>query len=161
MTEEQQLIAYSRANPREYAEKAAQATRENKIMKVINGSLVLIMTEKTLDEVKLDKIYEINAIYEQKSETIKIDTPESEVLTWDIQKNEVEGYMKDNSFPTPFIDNLALSRQINKSELVHKIITKVVAFNTYMAKITGQRQFYEDKIKAAVNKSEVESIVWE
>lgn len=161
MTEEEKLIAYSLYNPVEYAQKAAQATKENKGLMVINNKLEFIKVEKSLDEKKEDKLLEINFIYEQKACAIKFNTPESEILTWDIQKMEAESYIKDNSSETPFIDGLAFARKMERIELINKILAKVAIFNSYMANLTGQRMFYEDRIKKATSSLEVSSIVWD
>jgi hypothetical protein len=54
-----------------------------------------------------------------------IDTSEIERESWDIQKYEAREFLKDSSLPTPFIDYLAESHNINKKDLVEKIFEKV------------------------------------
>lgn len=114
-----------------------------------------------LNLAKAAKLQEINIIYEQKASAVKIDTPDSEVLTWDIQKNEAEKWQADYDAATPFIDGLALARGIDRNELLQKVINKVKVYNEYMAALTGERQRYEDSLKAAATIDEVEAVVWE
>lgn len=116
--------------------------------------------EPELEEIKAAKLKEINDVYENKSKMVKEDTPQEEVLTWDIQKIEAEGFEKDNSYQTSFIDGIALHRNIDRRELIDKILQKVRNFNNYMAEMTGVRQFYEDQIKYAKTIEEVENIRW-
>ena len=67
--------------------------------------------------------------------------------------------MADNSFPTPFIDALAAGRQMDKAELVSRIIAKADAFALASGSLTGQRQRYEDMLDAASTAEDVAAIV--
>ena len=110
---------------------------------------------------KQEKLLEINQEYESQATYIKENIPQTEILTWDIQKNEAENWQKDNSFPTPFIDTMAQSRNMGKTELMTKIINKTKNFNLYIANLTGRRQKYEDQIEQATTIQELENIKWE
>ncbi len=114
----------------------------------------------TLEEVKANKLAAINSTYEQLAKQAQIDTPDSEVLTWDIQKAEAEAWEKDNSTPTPFIDGLALGRGVDRVELILKVLEKVKAYSTFMSMLTGIRQGCEDKIKTANTIDDVTSVVF-
>lgn len=117
--------------------------------------------ELSLENLKIKKNKEINQTYEQKASLVKIDTPDSEISTWYIQENEAVAWQDNNTFLTPFIDGLAKARQVDRLELIDKILTKVNVYKTFMGSLTGQRQYFEDLIKLAKTKEEVETIVWE
>lgn len=119
-----------------------------------------VIVEPSFDELKENKKREINAVYEQIARAIKIDTPESEVSTWYIQETEATEWSKDNTYPTPFIDGLANARQVDRLELIKKVLYKVNAYKTYMGNLTGQRQYFEDRINSATTKEEIEAITW-
>ena len=145
----------------QYAEMAHLANQQGKKLDIINKELILSdFPEPSFNEQKYQKLLEINSIYEEKAAKIKSDTPESEVLTWNIQQTEYEKWSIDNSSPTPFVDNLAQAREIEKTILIEKIGAKINAFKSYMAQLTGERQKFEDQIKSAKTPDELKSIIW-
>ncbi|MDR1694123.1 MAG: hypothetical protein LBR70_02900 [Lactobacillaceae bacterium] len=152
---------YAKNNPKIYAAMAARANAENKILGFDNDGLFLRAIDKELSLLKADKLSEINVIYESRVSQVNSESPQSEILTWDIQKIEAEKYILDSSSPTPFIDGLVEARKIDKSALVDKIISKVSAYNSFMSSLTGERQFYEDKIKEADTVEKLNQIIWE
>lgn len=116
---------------------------------------------QSIEEAKLNKLQEINQAYSKQAELIRNDTPENEVLSWDIQKTEAQAWQKDNQAETPFVDLLAINRGVERDWLINKILEKATAYNHYIASLTGYRQKLEDEIKAATSVAEVEAIVWE
>ncbi len=114
----------------------------------------------TLTEVKANKMAELNATYEVYATQAKADTPESEVLTWDIQKTECEAWYADNSAPTPFIDKLALGRGIDRLVMIEKIYAKLVQYREFTGVLTGILQGYKDMLEVATTVEEVEAIAF-
>ena len=66
--------------------------------------------------------------------------PQFERDTFAAQETEANAYIKDNEAPTPFIDNLCLSRGIEKSVMVAKILANAEALKLATAPIIGQYQ---------------------
>lgn len=112
-----------------------------------------------LDMLKANKLNEINALYQQAIATLTPTYPDDERLTFDKQEQEARAWLADNTTPTPFIDALAAGRQMEKAELVSRIIAKADAFALASGSLTGQRQRYEDLLDAAETAEEVEAIV--
>lgn len=112
-----------------------------------------------LDELKSTKLNEINATYQQAIATLTPTYPDDERLTFDKQEQEARAWLADNSTPTPFVDALAAGRQMDKAELVSRIIAKADAFALASGSLTGQRQRYEDMLDVAETADAVAAIV--
>lgn len=112
-----------------------------------------------LETVKARKLAEINSSYQQAISTLTPTYPDDERLTFDKQEAEARGWLADNSFPTPFVDALAAGRQMDKAELVKRIIAKADAFALASGSLTGQRQRYEDLLDVAETPEAVAAIV--
>lgn len=123
---------------------------------VEDGKIVL---GPELAELKTAKLAEINTAYQQAIAKMTPGYPDDERLTFDKQEQEARGWLADNSFPTPFVDALAAGRQMEKAELVSRIIAKADAFAIASGSLTGQRQRYEDFLKNAQDAEAVEAIV--
>ena len=117
--------------------------------------------KQPLAEAKAVKLHEINSAYTEKADLAKTNTPNDEVLTWDIQKLEAEAYQTNASNPTPSIDILATSRGMDRVELINKILKKVEAYKQYIFALTGKRQKYEDEIVKATSLEMLAKINWE
>lgn len=112
-----------------------------------------------LDELKAAKLNEINTTYQQAIATLTPTYPDDERLTFDKQEAEARAWLADNSTPTPFVDALAAGRQMDKAELVSRIIAKADAFALASGSLTGQRQRYEDMLDVAETADAVAAIV--
>lgn len=112
-----------------------------------------------LDELKAIKLNEINILYQQSIATLTPTYPDDERLTFDKQEQEARAWLADNSFPTPFVDALTAGRQMDKAELVSRIIAKADAFALTSGSLTGQRQRYEDLLDVAETPEAVAAIV--
>lgn len=117
------------------------------------------MPEKTIDQLKAIKLIKINAAYDKAVFSLVTTYPDTELLTFDKQEAEARAWTADNSAETPLIDMLAAGRQIDKAELVRRIIAKADAFALAAGYLTGQRQRYEDLLDLAETAEEVASIV--
>lgn len=114
---------------------------------------------ESLGSVKSRKLNEINSAYEQAIATLTPTYPDDERLTFDKQEQEARAWLADNSTPTPFVDALAVGRQMDKAELVSRIIAKADAFALASGSLTGQRQRYEDLLDAAETADAVAAIM--
>lgn len=112
-----------------------------------------------LERAKTAKLYEINAAYEAATSAIVETYPKTELLTFDKQEAEARSYNDDPTATTPLVDALAAGRTMDKAELVRRIIAKADAFSVAAGYYTGQRQKYEDMVKAAETAEAVTTIV--
>lgn len=123
-------------------------------------SFVIVgIPDVTLEEVKRRKLEEINGKYNVATSSLVETYPATELLTFDQQEAEARAWEADNSAETPLVDMLAVGRQIDKAELVRRIIIKSDAFKLAAGYLTGQRQRYEDLLGGAQTVEDVEAIV--
>lgn len=120
---------------------------------------VTVRPEKPFDVLRSEKMSEINIAYQQAIADMTPGYPDDERLTFDKQEQEARAWLADNSTPTPFVDALAAGRQMDKAELVNRIIVKSDAFAIASGLLTGQRQRYEDLLDVAETAEEVAAIV--
>lgn len=113
----------------------------------------------TVEELKAAKLAEINAAYNAATSSLVSTYPSTELLTFDKQEQEARAWNADNSVETPLVDMLAAGRQMDKAELVRRIIAKSDSFAVATGYLTGQRQRYEDLLGEARTVEEVEAIV--
>lgn len=133
--------------------------REMKELGPLPNGALLERPEKPLSQLKIEKLNEINALYQQAIATLTPTYPDDERLTFDKQEQEARAWLTDNSTPTPFVDALAAGRQMDKAELVSRIIAKADAFALTSGSLTGQRQRYEDMLDVAETADAVAAIV--
>ena len=113
----------------------------------------------TFDELKAIKLSEINSKYNEATSSLISTYPSTELLSFDKQEQEARAWLKDNNIETPLIDALAEGRQIDKADLVNRIINKSDLFAIQTGYLTGQRQHYEDQLELATTKEEIEAII--
>ena len=115
--------------------------------------------ELSIEELKENKLKEINYKYDIATSSLVSTYPQTELLTFDKQEQEARAWLKDNNVETPLIDALAEGRQIDKADLVNRIINKSDLFAIQTGYLTGQRQYYEDQLELATTKEEIEAII--
>ena len=120
---------------------------------------IVAVPEPDFPELKARKLNEINALYQQAIADMTPGYPDDERLTFDKQEQEARAWLADNSASTPFVDALAAGRQMDKAELVNRIIAKADAFAFASGLLTGQRQRYEDLLDVAETAEAVAAIV--
>ena len=143
-----------------YAE-AADWANENNALIVDCGDYyeVQAVPPKTVEELKITKLSEINMRYDAATSALVATYPQTELLTFDKQEAEARAWSENSTVETPLVDMLAAGRQMDKAELVRRIIAKADAFAVATGYLTGQRQKYEDELDAAATAEEVEAIV--
>lgn len=115
--------------------------------------------EEWIGGIKARKLEEINDAYQVAIATLTPTYPDDERLTFDKQEQEARAWLADNDTETPFVDALAAGRQMDKAELVSRIIAKADAFALASGSLTGQRQRYEDLLDVAETAEAVAAIV--
>lgn len=113
-----------------------------------------------LADAQAAKLSDLRTAYEEDAAAVKAGYPASEVLSWDKQEREARAYQADATAATPFLDALAAERQIDKAELVSRIMAKVADYEAYVGTLTGKRQRLEDAVNAATTEAEVAAIIW-
>lgn len=102
-----------------------------------------IELDKTeLDYLKRNDVYisALEAGVQSKIRNLVQDYPQFEIDTFSTQESEANEYIKDNTTATPFIDNLCLSRGIEKDLMVAKILANAEALKMGTAPIIGAYQ---------------------
>lgn len=114
--------------------------------------------QRPLEEVRADKLTEINSACDAILNAATATYPETEVLTFDQQLIEAQAYMADDTAAVPLLSALASARGIELADLVQRVIAKSNAFTQLSGYIIGQRQALEDRLDACTTTAEVEAI---
>ena len=105
----------------------------------------ILLPEVTLPEAKAAKLSEINSACDAILNQAVASYPQSEILTFDQQVEEVKAYQQTgNPASAPLLSALAGARGISLDELCLRVITKRAQFSTLSGIIIGQRQHLED-----------------
>lgn len=116
--------------------------------------------KKSLDEVKAEKLTEINAACDNILNSAVNTYPETEVLTFDQQTSEANAYIASkNAADAPLLSALAAGRGITLDDLVQRVIAKHDAFSQLSGYVIGQRQALEDRLDECKTVEDVEAIV--
>ena len=100
------------------------------------------LTANELEQLRQDDVYikGLEFTTQFQIDNIGRSYPQFERDTFVVQENEANAYVKDPTAPTPFIDNLCLSRGINKELMVQKIINNAAALKAVTAPTIGEYQ---------------------
>lgn len=120
----------------------------------------VITFDMQLELMKSVKLREINLAAEKFLNTSigMEEVPDFEVQTWGIQAAEARAYMSDSSSPTPVLDKIAEARQVDRIVLIQKAYKKALQYEQMVYLVTGLRQKYEDALKKASTKEEIQMI---
>lgn len=129
------------------------------VERTVDGYEIKAVPVPTIDDLRTNKLIEINSAYDTATSSLVSTYPATELLTFDKQEQEAQAWQSDSSVSTPLIDALALGRGIDKAELVQRIIAKAEAFAVATGYLTGLRQKYEDQLEAATTAEEIAAIV--
>ena len=102
----------------------------------------------------------INDGYTAELNAILRDYPDAETKTWDKQESEARAYQDDSAAATPLIDAIANARNMDKAELVQRVIAKADAWIALSGAATGKRQALEDAIASTESLEAVDAISW-
>lgn len=118
------------------------------------------LDKEAVEQARSQKLQEINAnaqaFINQMTGLDKV--PDFEVATWPLQAAEAKAWASDKTAQTPTLDNIAASRSMERITLIEKALQKAVAYETLVAHIAGQRQAYEDALKAATDNDAIDAI---
>lgn len=118
--------------------------------------------EETLKSAKEGKIKELLNSYNEAIKPYIIDTPDSEMLTWERQESEAKAYQASkNPSDAPLLAKLAENRGVSLEVFANKVIEKSTLYREVSSKLIGKRQALEDRVKVATSLEEIEAIKWE
>jgi hypothetical protein len=103
----------------------------------------VVLRNKTL---KRRKLVEVNTAFETAMLSVRIDYTESEIMSWSKQENEAREWVLNNNYPTPLMDLIASSRNMDKIDLINKVILKADQYAYATGLAVGRRQALEDRI---------------
>jgi hypothetical protein len=131
---------------------------------VVDGVVVeYVAPPPTQDALKKAKLAEINREFEKAMQQVIDGIPATERESWKKQEDEARAYISNNSSITPLIDALALSRSVDKVELVTRIIAKADLFAGISGTLIGRRQALEDALNAlpkSATPEDIAAITW-
>jgi hypothetical protein len=132
----------------------------DKIENYFDQVFVSVINDVYIDDIKKNKINEINAAFEREVSFLMAGYPESEVMSWDKQEREARAFVADPGAPVPLISGLAAARGISISSLAQRILQKADAYTASIGAALGKRQKLEGAVIRASNKDEVLSFFW-
>ena len=118
--------------------------------------------EPTLDEVKAEKLAEINAACDRILSDAASTYPETEILTFDQQTAEAKAYLASgHAEDVPLLFAMAQERGLPLDELAKRVIAKHQAFSLLSGTVIGQRQALEDRLNACTTREAIRSLAVE
>lgn len=109
---------------------------------------------------KIKKINYLNSQFENLSQYLKSSYKESEISSWPKQEAEARNYLLNNEFKTPLIDSICETRQIDKLELVNKIIKNSDNYSQRIGELIGRLKNALKKVEEASTLEELNQIVF-
>lgn len=113
----------------------------------------------SIDVEKRNLINRVNKTYRTRMNSLCIEFPEEERVTWSIQIEEAKEWLKDNNAECIFLRNQSLGRQMSIQQLVPRIKLANDYFRKYAGYLTGRRQLLEDFIKGANDSQQLDEVV--
>ena len=116
--------------------------------------------QAAFDKAKTDKAAEINNKAQSYIDhaTGADQLPAFEVQSWSIQGAEAKAWHADSTAPTPTLESIAKNRGVPLDALRAGAYKKTMMYEGLVAAVTGQRQKFNDQLRAAKTLAEVESI---
>lgn len=121
-----------------------------------------LQTDWVLENLRKDKLKEINDAMENEMSIITSKYPEAEMRSWTKQEQEAREFLvHEDETKVPMIASIAQQRDMWLPELAQRIIAKADAYSEAVAFAVGKRQFLEDEImNPEITKEELEITKW-
>lgn len=113
----------------------------------------------SLAEMRAAAIVKLDAAFEAAAAQLVAGYPPSERLTWRIQEDEADAWTANPVAPTPYVDQLAAARGIDRLVLLGKVMENVTLFRQASALLIGKRQKWRDTIEAAADQVGIDAAV--
>ncbi len=104
----------------------------------------------SLDESRAETVAAINAAFEGACAAFLSDEPPSARATYATQEAEADAYTRDPTAPTPMLDTLAAARDMDKAELVGRVLRKAALYKQASGLLLGQQQALMDAVALIV-----------
>lgn len=116
-------------------------------------------------DIKKAKLAQINAQAQATIDPFTMGYPKFEIDSWPTQENEAAAYALDDTAPTPWCDNAATARGIDRLDFIGRVAAKAALFKALSSTVSGYRQNLEDAIDDIDPESETAiddlvAIVW-
>ncbi|AZS78748.1 hypothetical protein ELS24_10025 [Achromobacter spanius] len=115
---------------------------------------------RSLQEAKVQKIYDIDLAFEQEAAILISGYPSSERLTWPAQQAEALAWKADPAASTPYLDSLAAARGIDAADMRKRTLDQIELFMTASGPMLGKRQRLRDEVNQAKSVEELNAITW-
>ncbi len=109
----------------------------------------------TLDEARADTVQAINGAFEAACAALLGEEPPSATATYAIQQAEAQAFTADPAAPTPMLDMLAVTRRMDKAELVRRVLVKAALYKQASGLLLGQQQALMDDVTAIMDAPEL------
>jgi hypothetical protein len=116
--------------------------------------------QRVLADFKAAQLRAVNASYEAQVARLTAGYPASEIATWPNQQKDAQAWEADPQAATPYLDQIAAARGIDRLDLLTMTLTNVNLFLAATARFTGMRQRLRDAITDASTEAEVLAVVW-
>lgn len=125
-----------------------------------NSAWVVVQSGKTLEEVKAEKIAEINGKCQQELAAIALPYPPQETLTWPNQYAEAQAFTANGTAPTPMLSAISTASEQTVAALAASVLLKAAAYNAMAGAAVGKRQAMTAQVHAAATVLDVQGVVW-
>lgn len=145
----------------EYPPEAALWCNENNAyIEERDGNYIIVaIPELTLDEIKKNKLAEIQRAADDTLAPLSAEYPYKEVLSFASQEAEARAVLKDPSSPTPLLTPMAARRGITVEDLAKRVVAKADAATSATGDVLGQAQRDRDRLAAAQTVEDVNAII--
>lgn len=96
----------------------------------------------------------VDAEYTRRMGELANSYPAHERESWPVQLAEAQALKADANAVTPWIDQCAAKRGLDRSELAARILQKDAAYRQISGRLTGARQWHEDQIATLLEQGE-------
>lgn len=96
----------------------------------------------------------VDAEYTRRMGALANSYPSHERESWPVQLAEAQALQADEAAATPWIDQCASKRGLERVELAARILQKDAAYRQISGSLTGTRQWHEDQIAALLEQGE-------
>lgn len=130
-------------------------------VQVFDWALGAWVDPRTLDQMRADKLREINQIFTVHSAELIAGYPAAERQTWAAQEVEALAWAADHDTPTPYLDGIAAARGIDPADMRAKTFEAVNTFRVASQWLVGTRQALRDAIQHPdATREQIAAVAW-
>lgn len=138
---------------------AADGSQDHRVFpgfRAISNSeaLEILAPQKTLGDLAGAALALVNAEYTKRIGAFAEAYPPQERESWPVQVAEAQALQADANAKTPWIDQCASARGLERLQLALRILQKDAAYRYASGSLTGIRQWHEDQISSLLEAGE-------